>query len=52
MAQKIIDFQKLSSIQSQSPLEEALENEELKKLLNQMNQELVVPESQLDSAFF
>ena len=52
MAQKIIDFQKLSSIQSQSLLEEALENEELKNLLNQMNQELVVPESQLDSASF
>ena len=52
MAQKMIDFQKLSSIQNQSPLEEALENEELKNFLNQMNQELVVPESQPDPAFF
>ena len=51
MAQKMIDFQKLITIQSQSPLEEALENEELKNFLNQMNQELVVPESQPDPAF-
>ena len=52
MAQKMIDFQKLSSIQNQSLLEEALENGELKNFLNQMNQELVVPKSQPDPAFF
>ena len=51
MVQQIIDFQKLTSIQSQNSLEEVLENEELKNFLNQMNQELVVPESQLDPDF-
>ena len=51
MAQQMIDFQKLTSIQSQNSLEEVLENEELKNFLNQMNQELVVPESQLDPDF-
>ena len=45
MAQQMIDLQKLTLIQSQNLLEEVLENEELKNSLNQMNQELVVPES-------
>ena len=44
----MIDFQKLSSVQSQSSLEEALENNELKNFLNQMNRELAVPESRPD----
>ena len=48
MAQQMIDFQKLSLIQSQSSLEEALENKELKNFLNQMNRELAVPESRPD----
>ena len=52
MAQQMIDFQKLSSTQSQSSLEEPLENEELKNFLNQMNQELPIPESQPDPDFF
>ena len=52
MAQQMIDFQKLSSTQSQSSLEEPLENEELKNFLNQMNQELAIPESQPDPDFF
>ena len=52
MAQQMIDFQKLTSIQSQNSLEEVLEKEELKNFLNQMNQELVVAESQPDRDFF
>ena len=52
IAQQMINFQKLSSIQSQSSLEETLENEELKNFLDQMSQELVVPESQADPDFF
>ena len=52
MVQQMIDFQKLSSIQSKSSLEEALENEKLKNFLNQMNQELAVSESQPDPDFF
>ena len=52
MAQQMIDFQKLSLIQSQSSLKEELENEELKNFLNQMNQELAAPESQPDPDFF
>ena len=46
--EEVIDFQKLSSVQSQSSLEEALENNELKNFLNQMNRELAVPESRPD----
>ena len=52
IAQQMINFQKLSSIQSQSSLEETLENEELKNFLDQVNQELVVTESQPDPDFF
>ena len=52
MAQQMIDFQRLCSIQSQRALEEALENGELKNFLNQMNRELVVPENQSDPDFF
>ena len=52
MVQQMIDFQKLTLNQSQNFLEEVLENEELKNFLNQMNQELVVPESQPDPDFF
>ena len=52
MVQQMIDFQKLTSIQSQNSLEEVLEKEELKNFLNQMNQELVVAESQPDPDFF
>ena len=52
MVQQMIDFQKLTLIQSQNFLEEVLENEELKNFLNQMNQELVVPESHPDPDFF
>ena len=52
MVRQILDFQKLISIQSQNLLKEVLENEELKNFLNQINQELVVPESQPDPEFF
>ena len=52
MAQQMIDFQKLSSIQIQRSLDKALENGELKNFLNQMNRELVVPENQSDPDFF
>ena len=52
MVQQMIDFQKLTSIQSQNSLEEVLENEERKNFLNHMNQELVVPESPPDPHFF
>ena len=52
MTQQMIDFQKLTSIQSQNSLEQVLENEELKNFLNPMNQELAVPESQPDPGFF
>ena len=51
MAQQMIHFQKLTWIQTQNSLEEMLENEELKNFLNQMNQELVVPETQPDPDF-
>ena len=45
MAQQMIDFQKLTSTQ-------VLENEELNNFLNQIHQELVVPDSQPDPNFF